>query len=178
MYQAPLLDEVQVISLGRLCKVLNKNSLMYPWSTEGGGKALVLLQVGQSVVVKLHGLAGQPAADLVDALLHPASQAHSPAHELVPSVHEKDFPPGICRTLGRVISGNSAFSVMWIITKTILYIYYSTLNVASGILQPMIALWSSVFMNMHMGDGIYISAAGWQLDQRSAVVQQQRRVWI
>lgn len=46
---------------------------MYPGSTEGGGKALVLLQVGQGVVVKLHELAGKPAAELVDALLHPAN---------------------------------------------------------------------------------------------------------
>ncbi len=53
---------------GQFCK----NSLMNPRSTEGSGKALVLLQVGQSIVVKLHGLAGKPATKFVDALLHPA----------------------------------------------------------------------------------------------------------
>lgn len=46
---------------------------MYPGSTEGGSKALVLLEVWQSVVVELHGLAGKQATKLVDALLHPAS---------------------------------------------------------------------------------------------------------
>ena len=49
------------------------NSLVYPRSTKGGGKALVLLQVGQRVVVKLHGFAGKPDAKLVDSLLHPAT---------------------------------------------------------------------------------------------------------
>lgn len=48
---------------------------MDPRSTEGGGKALVLLQVGQPVIVELHGLAGKPAAEFVDALLHPAREA-------------------------------------------------------------------------------------------------------
>lgn len=47
---------------------------MYPRSTEGGGKALVLLQVGQSVVIKLHGLAGKPATKFVNAFLHPANE--------------------------------------------------------------------------------------------------------
>ena len=47
---------------------------MYPRSTEGGGKALVLLQVRQGVVVKLHGLLGKPATEFVHALLHPASK--------------------------------------------------------------------------------------------------------
>lgn len=48
---------------------------MDPRSTEGGGKALVLLQVGQPVIVELHGLARKPAAELVDALLHSAREA-------------------------------------------------------------------------------------------------------
>lgn len=47
---------------------------MYPRSTEGGGKALVLLQVGQSVIIKLHGLTGKPTTKFVDALFHPASK--------------------------------------------------------------------------------------------------------
>lgn len=47
---------------------------MYPRSTEGGSEALVLLQVRQGVVIKLHGLAGEPATNFVDALLHPASE--------------------------------------------------------------------------------------------------------
>lgn len=87
---------------------------MYPRPTEGRGKALVLLQVWQRVVVKLHRLAGKPPAEFVDSLLHPASgysvkakfcfvicsdaapfNEHSPAHELVPSVQVKDFPPEI-----------------------------------------------------------------------------------
>lgn len=83
---------------------------MDPRSTEGGGEALVLLQVGQRVAVELHGLARQPAAESVDALLHPASEisvrresfaglrlaaSYPPAHELVPSVHVEDFPPGV-----------------------------------------------------------------------------------
>lgn len=46
---------------------------MYPGPTEGGGKALILLQVWQSIIVKLHGLAGKPATKFVDALFHPAS---------------------------------------------------------------------------------------------------------
>ena len=50
---------------------LNKNSLMYPRSTEGRGEALVLLQVGQGVVVELHGLARKPPAEFIDAFLHP-----------------------------------------------------------------------------------------------------------
>ena len=48
---------------------------MYPRPTEGGGEALVLLEVGQGVVVELHGLAGKPPAELVDALLHPAGRS-------------------------------------------------------------------------------------------------------
>ena len=52
----------------------HSNLLMYPRSTEGGGKALILLQVGQSVIVKLHGLTGKPATKFVDALLHPRSE--------------------------------------------------------------------------------------------------------
>lgn len=44
---------------------------MYPRSAEGGGEALILLQVGQGVIVELHGLAGKPPAEFVDAFLHP-----------------------------------------------------------------------------------------------------------
>lgn len=47
------------------------HSLMYSGATEGGGKALVLLQVREGVVVKLHGFARQPSSKSVDSLLHP-----------------------------------------------------------------------------------------------------------
>lgn len=47
---------------------------MDPRSTEGSCEAFVLLQVGQSVVVKLHRLAGEPSPKLVDALLHPGRE--------------------------------------------------------------------------------------------------------
>lgn len=47
---------------------------MYPRSTEGGGEALVLCQVGQRVFVKLHWLAGEQPTEFVDALLHPVSE--------------------------------------------------------------------------------------------------------
>ena len=45
---------------------------MDPGPAEGGGEALVLLQVRQRVAGELHGFAWKPAAHLVDPLLHPA----------------------------------------------------------------------------------------------------------
>lgn len=51
------------------------NSLVDPGAAERGGEALVLLQVGQRVVVELHGLAREPAAEFVDTLLHPVGEA-------------------------------------------------------------------------------------------------------
>ena len=48
------------------------SSLVDPGAAEGGGEALVLLQVRQGVAGELHGFAWEPAADLVDPLLHPA----------------------------------------------------------------------------------------------------------
>lgn len=51
------------------------DSLMYPRSTERGGKTLILCQIGQSVVVELHWFTGEPATKLVDALLHPSNES-------------------------------------------------------------------------------------------------------
>lgn len=45
---------------------------MYPRSAEAGGETLVLSQVGQGVSAELHWLPREPAAELVDALLHPS----------------------------------------------------------------------------------------------------------
>ena len=48
------------------------SSLVDPGAAEGGGEALVLLQVRQRLAGELHGFAWKPATDLIDPLLHPA----------------------------------------------------------------------------------------------------------
>ncbi len=52
-----------------------------------------ILQV--KFLLKLSGKSFTSSTDLMLPLTE-----HSPAHELVPSVHVKDFPPRICRMLG------------------------------------------------------------------------------
>lgn len=48
------------------------HSLMHPRSAEAGRETLVLRQVGKSLAAELHRLPREPAAELVDALLHPS----------------------------------------------------------------------------------------------------------
>lgn len=45
---------------------------MHPRSAEAGRETLVLRQVGKSFAAELHRLPREPAAELVDALLHPS----------------------------------------------------------------------------------------------------------
>lgn len=55
--------------------ILSLHSLVYPRSAEPGGETLILCQVGKGVVAELHWLPWEPAAELVDALLH-SSREH------------------------------------------------------------------------------------------------------
>lgn len=47
--------------------------LMHARSAEGGGVAVGLLQVGQSLFVQLHGISGKPALYLATSQLKPAA---------------------------------------------------------------------------------------------------------
>lgn len=81
---------------------------MNPGSTEWCSEALALLQIWQRGC-EPHGLTGKKTTKLVDALFHSATEKSlmipslglssagsprlSPAHEFVPSVFVKKFPP-------------------------------------------------------------------------------------